>query len=336
MPSNAKFVYDPCLEGILAMDLRHLRYFVSVAEHANVSRAALRVHISQPALSRRIRELEAELGVRLFDRVGRQVRLTAEGDDLLRQAREVLARADSLDERARALRGGAVGTLRVGANPLLIQSGLPRVLTRFRRARPGVDVRLTEDGGVRLVELVERGDLHVAVTAVAAGTRLASRLLFPIRVLAVAGRRPVWKSRRTLEVRELADEPLLMLRPTFTSRRLFDAACRIAHVEPRLAVESAEPRSLIELAAAGHGVAIVPSTLRALPRSLTAMAVVQEGRALGTWIGVVWDSRRALPAYAAAFIEELTAAWPPARAAEAPGLPPVPRPPVQEASTEAR
>jgi DNA-binding transcriptional LysR family regulator len=101
-------------------------------------------------------------------------------------------------------------------------------------------------------------------------------------------------------------------------------------------VESAEPRSLIELAAAGHGVAIVPSSVRPLPRGLAAMAVVQQGRALGTWIGVVWDSRRALPAYASAFIEELTASWPPARTAEERGLPPVPRPPGQEASTEAR
>ena len=320
------------------MDLRHLRYFVSVAEHANVSRAALRVHISQPALSRRIRELEAELGVRLFDRIGRQIRLTAEGDDLLRRARDVLAHAESLDERARALRGGAVGILRVGANPLLVQGGLPRFLARFRRARPGVDVRLTEDGGVRLIELVERGDLHVAVTAVQSGSRLTSRLLFPIRVLAVARGRPQWKSRRTIEVRELAHEPLLMLRPAFTSRRLFDAACRLAHVEPHLALESAEARSLIGLAQAGHGVAIVPSSVSPLPRTLIAIPVVQEGRALGTWIGVVWDPRRRLPPYATAFVEELAATWPHGRAERARerGLPRVPKPPLQEASTASR
>ena len=107
------------------MELRHLRYFVSVAEAASVSKAALRVHISQPALSRQLHDLERELGVRLFARVGRGIRLTAEGEDLLARTRDVLTRAESLGARARALAGGSIGVLRVGATPQVIQNILP-------------------------------------------------------------------------------------------------------------------------------------------------------------------------------------------------------------------
>ena len=115
------------------MELRHLRYFVSVAEQGSVSKAAQQVHVSQPALSRQIRDLEAELGVQLFDRVGRRVELTAEGEDLLRHCRDVLAQAESVRERARALHGGVVGVLRVGAPPQTTQSILAGFLVRYRR-----------------------------------------------------------------------------------------------------------------------------------------------------------------------------------------------------------
>src|SRR5215510_1895776 len=94
------------------MELRHLRYFVSVAEEASVSKAALRVNICQPALSRQIRDLERELGVRLFDRIGRRIQLTAEGEDLLRRARALLTDADSLVQRGHALTRGTTGLLR--------------------------------------------------------------------------------------------------------------------------------------------------------------------------------------------------------------------------------
>src|SRR5262245_41191793 len=180
------------------MELRHLRYFVSVAERASVSRAAEDVHVSQPALSRQIRDLEAELGVRLFDRVGRRVELTAEGDDLLRHSRDVLARAQSVRERARALGGGAVGVLRVGATPQTTQSILAGFLARHRRLHPGIEVQLTEEGGVRLLDLLEQGALHLALSATLARTRLDSRQLFPIRVLAVVAPRPGWRRRRTI------------------------------------------------------------------------------------------------------------------------------------------
>src|SRR5262245_59162085 len=132
------------------MELRHLRYFVNVAEAGSVSKAALRVNISQPALSRQIHDLETELGVRLFDRIGRRIELTANGEDLLKRSRDLLAHAGSLVEHARGLEGGLTGVLRVGATPQAIQSVLSGFLPKFRRAHPNVDVRLTEEGGMRL------------------------------------------------------------------------------------------------------------------------------------------------------------------------------------------
>ena len=99
------------------MELRHLRYFTAVVDAGGVSKAALRLRMTQPALGRQIRDLERELGVRLFDRIGRRVQLTAEGEELLRGARALLSDAESLVERGRALTTGTTGLLRVGSTP---------------------------------------------------------------------------------------------------------------------------------------------------------------------------------------------------------------------------
>jgi LysR family cyn operon transcriptional activator len=289
------------------MELRHLRYFVSVVDAAGVSKAALRVHISQPALSRQIRDLESELGVRLFDRVGRRIQLTAAGQDLLERSRDVLARADAIGERARALTAGVVGRLRLGATPQAVQSFIAAFLARYRRSRPGVEIHLTEAGGVRLLDLLAHGDLHLAVGGILAGARSGSRLLFPIRLLAVAAAGRRWKTSRTVEVVELADEPLLLLDRDFGTRQLFDAACRIAHIRPRAVLEGTDVHSLITLAEAGQGIAVVPSTVRFMSRKVRIMPILQEGKSLGTWSAVVWDLRRPLPVYAEGFIQELEA-----------------------------
>jgi len=195
----------------------------------------------------------------------------------------------------------------VGATPQAVQSIVAGVLRRFGRRWPGVEVRLIEEGGVRLLEMIERGEVHVALTGVPIAAGLQSRALFPIRLLAVA-RRPRWKRRRTIDVEEIAThEPLLLLRRDFGTRQLFDAACRLAHIEPRVVLESREPHSLISLAEAGQGVAIVPSTVRFRSAPVQILALVQQGRSLGTWGGVVWDPRRSLPPYATGFIDELAA-----------------------------
>src|SRR5918996_4933792 len=114
------------------MNLRQLQAFVSIADAGGIARAGTRLNVSQPAASRQILALEAELGVRLFDRIGRRLRLTSEGEDLLRQSRRLLLEADLLNERARALKGGETGILRVGATPMVIETTLSAFLAQHR------------------------------------------------------------------------------------------------------------------------------------------------------------------------------------------------------------
>jgi DNA-binding transcriptional LysR family regulator len=287
------------------MELRQLRYFVAVAEAASVSGAAPRVHLSQPALSRQIHDLEAQLGLRLFERVGRRIRLTAEGQDLLERSRDLLAHADAVGERARALSAGTSGILRVGTTPTALPAVLARFLIGYRRRHPAVQVQLFEAGGLRLIELVEQGSLHLALGAAVAGGRLRHRPTFPFHVLAVAAARG--RRRPTIEIRELAGAPLLLLHRDFLARQLFDAACRIVQIEPRVVLESSGPHSLIALAAAGEGIAIVPSAVSFPSNAVHAMPIVQDGVSLGGWASVMWDPRRPLTHHAASFIDELAA-----------------------------
>ena len=212
---------------------------------------------------------------------------------MLEQSRAVLAQVDAIDKRARALIAGAVGNIRIGATPQIMQSLIAGFLAGYGRSQPGVEISLTEAGGVRLLDLLRQGDLDLAVSGILAGTRFASRLLFPIRLLAVAAAGPRWRGRSTLEIVELAHQPLLLLGRDFGTRQLFDAACRLAHLRPRCVLEGTEPHSLIALAEAGHGIAVVPSTVRFMSKMIWIMPILQDRKSLGTWSTVSWDARRA-------------------------------------------
>ena len=286
------------------MNLRFLRTFVDIAEAGSIGRARARLNVSQPAASRQILALEGELGVRLFDRIGRRYRLTSEGEDLLRQSRHLLMEADLLKARARALKAGHTGILRVAATPMVIETTLSAFLRQHRLRHPGVEVHLVEDGGVRLLTRLAHDDVHLAL--VVPDDRFGSKLLYPVYNLAILSKRHRLSRSRTLEVVDLADQPLLLLHRGFGSREWFEAACSVAHVRPRVLVESMTPHALIALAAAGHGIAVVPSTA-AVPGSVRAVPLVHRGASLGRWLTVAWNSRRFLAAYAEQFVDELVA-----------------------------
>ena len=310
------------------MELRHLRYFVAVAEAGAFSRAAARLHITQPALWRQVHDLQVELGVRLFERAGRRVRLTGVGEGLLLRSRQLLAGVDQLAEHARAVRGGEVGRLGIGASPQVIQNLLAPFLTRYLKSRPGVDVHLIEEGGVRAAGLVERGEVDLALAIRRGHDRLDGRLLFPVRVLAVVAPRHRLAQRATLEVTDLQDERVLVLRQGFGTREMFDGACRIAHVHARIVLEAGDPQSLIALVEAGRGVAIVPSTVSFAGRKVHVVPILHARASLGMWGWIVWDPQRFLPAFARSFVDGLvgyTRRTYPGRRFER-SAPPVPRP----------
>jgi LysR family transcriptional regulator, cyn operon transcriptional activator len=309
-----------------AMDLRHLRAFAAIVETGGFARAAAQLNVSQPALSRQIHALEAELGVPLFDRVGRRALLTSEGEDLLQRSRRLLSDVDSLGERARALKSGQSGLLRVGATPQVMETVLAGFLKGYRRRHPAVDVRLVEDGGVRLPARLDRGDIHLCLAG-AGDARFHWRHLGPIHLLAVPPPAHRWSRRATLEIDEMVDVPLLLTRRDFGSRQWFDAACQVAHIRPQVLLESGAPATLIALAQAGYGIAIVPSNAR-IPGGLPAVPILLRGESIGVWASVSWDPRRFLAPYAQQFVEELVAycrrAYPRPRLTRR--APPLPRP----------
>ena len=169
------------------MNLRFLRTFVAIVDNAGFARAAARLNLTQSAASRQIQALEDELGLRLFARIGRSVRLTSEGEDLLERSRRLLSDVEALGERASALKSGEVGVLRVGATPQVIETLLAEFLSRYRKRHPGVEVHLVEDGGARLPRRLERGDRLAIMPA--GDDRFRGRLLYPMHVLAVLPQR---------------------------------------------------------------------------------------------------------------------------------------------------
>src|SRR4051812_15015423 len=150
------------------MDLRHLRYFVAVAEELHFRRAAERLHVAQPAVSEQIRKLEAELGVTLLQRTQRSVALTVPGAALLEEARRVLRQADVAVRAARSARDHELGRLRVGYMADALPASIPRALAAFRGAAPGIELLLESGPTLRLLADVRRGALDVAIVCLPA------------------------------------------------------------------------------------------------------------------------------------------------------------------------
>src|SRR5262245_22169845 len=288
------------------MDLRRLRTFVAVAELGTVSEAALRLRISQSALSRQISDLEQEFSLRLFDRVGRRLILTAIGEQLLGDCRGVLGQVGSLGERVELLRRGDRGVLKVAAPPQTIESVLSIFLPRYAERFPNVQVKLSEALGPDQSAMLERGDVHIGIRHDQyANPHFASHALPPDEVLAACDPSLQLGHAGTIDIARLASYPLLLLESGYSIRRVFNAACRLADVEPRIALESRAPHTLLALAEAGQGVAIIPSLLRTDRYTLRIVRVTHRRKPLRERLVIQWDNRRPIPPYAESFCETL-------------------------------
>jgi DNA-binding transcriptional LysR family regulator len=292
------------------MDLRQVRTFVTVAELGTVCKAAERLHVAQPALSRQIGNLEDELGLKLFDRVGRRLVLTNEGEQMLNDCRGLLNYARALGEQAEVLRRGDVGVLRVSASPHLIEGIFPDFLRHYAARYPNVQVRLVDAAvGGEALAMLERGEIHLLQTIVRAiapdEQRFGSHPLAPMEMLAACHPKLRLGADGTVEIGRLAPYALMQATPDFAMRRNFDAACRLAGFTPNNVLESRAPHALLAMAEAGHGVAIIPSALRIHRYRVRVLRVLYRGKPIEEPLAVLFDKRRPLPGYAKVFREML-------------------------------
>jgi DNA-binding transcriptional LysR family regulator len=246
------------------MELRHLRYFVAVAEELHFRRAAERLHVAQPAVSEQIRKLEAELGVLLLNRTQRSVSLTEAGAVFLVDARNVLRQAEVAERGARRARDGVLARLRVGYVPDALPAVVPEALQRFRAATPAVDVELESRGARALLADVRSGSLDAAIVclpAPVAGLRVAEIGYEDAVVAMTAGRRRPGGPPPTLA--ELADERLLVmardLNPAFYDSIVSEF--RTQQATPTLIESSSDvlEHAVLEVAAGGM-VGLLPAS----------------------------------------------------------------------------
>jgi DNA-binding transcriptional LysR family regulator len=291
------------------MNFRYARTFVTVAEVGSVSKAATLLRITQPALSRQISGFEQELGLKLFDRVGNRLLLTGEGEQLLSDCRVLLNNVTALAERAKLLRRGDSGVLKVATPPQIIEGVFADFLHAYSARYPQVQVKLIEVFGSDTVAMLERGEVHLGqnwLRAVQAGDpRFGCQPLEAIDLLAAGHPSLLQSPGESIEISSLASYPLLLLDGSFVFRRNFDAACRLAGLEPTVQFESRTPHNLLAMAESGHGVAVIPSGLRTDGHDLRIVRLTYRGKPLREPLAIFWDKRRTLPRYAMAFCEML-------------------------------
>jgi DNA-binding transcriptional LysR family regulator len=291
------------------MDVKRARTFVTVAELGSVSKAAEQLRIAQPALSRQISDLEHELGLKLFDRLGRRLVLTSDGEQLLDDCRGLIAFAKSIDERAQGLRRSDTGVLKVAASPQHIESVLSQFLHRYSERFPDVDVHVIEAPGIETLAMLEKGEIHLGQNLAHALSpddhRFERQHLGYVDMLAVCQANERIGESGTIEIERLAEQPLLLMDTQFAVRRSFDAACRLAVLKPKIKVESRTPHTLLALAEAGHGIAIVPSQLQTHRYALHIVGVSYKSAPVREPMIILWDKRRPQPRYAKAFCDML-------------------------------
>lgn len=246
------------------MELRHLEYFVAVAEERHFTRAAQRMLVSQSGLSASIRALERELGAPLFVRNTRRVELTELGRATLLDARQALASVIAVKQAAAAVSGLLRGTLAVGTEQCIGVVDVPDVLARFHAAHPQVEIHLSQAGSTRLVEEVGAGRLDIAFIATGGappdGVRLISMAEEPMVVLChpdhpLNGTAPEWA--------DLAGETFVDFHPDWGARQVTDLAFAEAGVSRRVTLEVNDVHTMLDLINHGLGLAVVPRPVTA-------------------------------------------------------------------------
>ena len=281
------------------MDTDTLRWLVAVADGATVAEAAARGHTTQPAVTRGLQRLGAEVGVALTERVGRRLQLTFAGEIIAAAARRMLAELDAGMRAVAEANDPSAGTVRLGFLSPLGAWLIPALLSEFRAARPGVTFELRYDGVVRTLAALHAGSLDLLITSRPDDPGLVWRSLFGEELMLAVPQAHHLAERRRVRVQELVQEPWVLQSEDYGLRQRAEQLCAAAGFAPRVALEGQDLTTLFALIAAGSGIGLFAS--RPLPpagvRQLSLSPRVEREVGLVTRAGAV------IPAAAQAFVE---------------------------------
>lgn len=288
------------------MELRHLRYFVMVAEELNVSRAAARLHVSQPAISRQLHDLEDELGVKLFERLKTGIRLSEAGEVFVAHARDVLRRAKAAEEAMRKMSGAKTAPLRVGYLATALPTFLSDTLRVFATRYPHVEVDLREMTPEEQIERLREGAIDVALVGNSCAelkdefeVRIARRI--PMAV--VLPDNHALARRKSIDLAELSGDAFIGLaEKRFPGRNeLICALCQRAGFTPEFRAKGSTLSSVLGLVGSAKGVTLMPADAAALPHPGAKFVVMKKPQAHVDWAVVATR----LDGMIGKFVEEL-------------------------------
>lgn len=277
------------------MDIRQLQYFVRAAELNSFSRAAESLFITQPTISKMIRNLEEELGASLFYREGKSIRLTDAGEILLSKAQNIVESVGSLSSELDSLRNLRRGHIRIGLPPMVGASFFPAVIGEFHRKYPEVTIRLHEDGARKVENDVETGLLDIGAIVLPVDTAKFHCYTFVEEKLEllVPLSHPLAHA-KVVTLKELENEEFVLFREDFALHDLIIGECVKAGFQPKVVYESSQWDLISRMVAAGMGIALLPETIcRSMDR--THLAIIPLVEPVIPWqLGMIWRRGRYL------------------------------------------
>ena len=241
------------------MDLRKLEIFIAVAQLKSFSQAALALHMAQPAVSIAVRKLEESLNSQLFDRSGRKVELTAEGQNLLGRAQHILAEMEDLSRSMGAMNDLLEGELRIACPSMLATYFLPDLLSEFLTTHPGLKASVTQAGTTRVEQMLLEDNIELGVTTFQDSPNLAELELVPLlneqMVLCVGNEHP-WSARRQVNITDLQDFPMVVYESGYFIRARLDQLCAEFDVRPDFRLQSNFLPLLLKMVRQGMGATV--------------------------------------------------------------------------------
>ncbi len=287
------------------MDIRQLEYFVEVAKHLNFTKAASSLHISQPSLSKTIKNMEDTLGVPLFYRSSKQLELTDAGKALLNNAKAVIEAFNNLTSELNDIVNLKKGEVRIGIPPIIGAAFFSKIISQFIESYPDIQVTLTEVGSKKIKDGVDEGNLDIGLICnlpIQKNSFETIKLLKDPLMLIVHKEHPLTK-KKTVEFKDIENEPIIQYRNDFSLHDSIMEECSRNGFYPHVVCESSQKEFMVEMVEAKLGIALLPSKICANIQNDTIVAIPFKQPKVNLELGMIWKKNKYLPFAVRAFIE---------------------------------